>query len=234
MATDAIQNVQTQAKPIKIESLNDALRLFMRFPSPRVILATMVVAWAVRVAVGSISWWDLAIGLGIIAFWPIQEWLIHVFILHFRPRKILGRTVDLHVAEKHRLHHTIPWVLRDVFVPFRTLLQVVLIGLPVFIVLWSLVLPLSIGLTGVAVFATFGLVYEWVHYLVHTGWKPRSSWYRKLWQHHRWHHFKNENYWYGVSRLEGDMLMRTAPDVSEVETSPTARNLDGRADCAEA
>ena len=194
----------------------------------------MVIAWGARVAVGSISWWDLAIALGIIAFWPIQEWLIHVFILHFRPRTILGRSVDLHVAEKHRLHHTAPWVLSDVFVPIRTLLRVLFLGLPAFVLVWSIFLPLSIGLTGVAVFATFGLVYEWIHYLVHTGWKPRSKWYRKLWQHHRWHHFKNENYWYGVSRLEGDMLLGTAPDSSEVETSPTARNLDGRGDRVEA
>ncbi len=234
MATNAIPTPQVQAKPVKIDSLSDAVRLFFEFQSPRLILATMVLAWVARIALGSVSWWDLAIGLGLIAFWPFQEWLIHVFILHFRPRTVFGHTIDLHVAHKHRVHHTAPWVLSDTFVPIRTLLQIVFLGLPLFIVAWSLVLPLSVGLTGVAVFATFGLVYEWIHYLVHTGWKPRSKWYRKLWQHHRWHHFKNENYWYGVTRLEGDMLLGTAPDSSEVETSPTARNLDGRGDRSEA
>lgn len=234
MAAEALRVGRDKEKPARVETLGDAVALFFRFPTPWIISSVMVLAWSVRLWLGGFSGWDLAIGAAVIGFWPIQEWLIHVFILHFRPKTIFGRTVDLHVAQKHREHHSAPWVLKDVFVPMRTLLSVVFVGLPLLLVVWSLVLPIEIGLSGVAVFATFGLVYEWIHYLVHTGWKPRSRWYKKLWQHHRWHHFKNENYWYGVTRIEGDWLLKTAPDAGDVESSPTARNLMGRESTAEA
>ncbi|MDX2168661.1 MAG: fatty acid hydroxylase family protein, partial [Deltaproteobacteria bacterium] len=51
--------------------------------------------------------------------------------------------------------------------------------------------------------------------------------YQRLWRNHRLHHFKNEHYWFGVTMLSGDRLLRTAPAVKDVETSPTARNLGG-------
>lgn len=73
-----------------------------------------------------------------------------------------------------------------------------------------------------------GLVYEWTHYLCHSSWRPRSAFYRELWKLHRLHHFKNENYWMGVTMHAGDRLMGTLPEVGDVETSPTCRNLDDR------
>ena len=42
-------------------------------------------------------------------------------------------------------------------------------------------------------------------------------------------HFKNENYWFGVTRLRGDRLLRTGPDPATVELSPTCRELFGEA-----
>ena len=215
-------------KPDRVESLWQALSVFYRYPSPWVITITMVAVWVWRATLGPVTWIDMVLGLGVIAFWPFQEWLIHVFILHFKPRTILGRRIDMHVAEKHRKHHTAPWVLSDVFVPIRTLLTVVLLGLPAFVFVWTRVFDLVLAVSILAVFSAFGLIYEWIHYLVHTGWKPRTKLYKQLWQHHRWHHFKNENYWYGVTRLEGDWLLGTAPDATEVPTSPTAKNLDAR------
>ncbi|MFU8803704.1 MAG: sterol desaturase family protein [Bradymonadaceae bacterium] len=76
---------------------------------------------------------------------------------------------------------------------------------------------------------TLSLIYEWTHFLVHTNDRPKTAFYRRLWQSHRLHHFKNENYRYGVSMLSGDRLLGTQPDHHEVETSPTCRTL-GRED----
>jgi hypothetical protein len=42
---------------------------------------------------------------------------------------------------------------------------------------------------------------------------------------HRWHHFRNENYWWGVSMGMGDRLFRTAPAVEETGRSGTAATL---------
>ncbi|MCG8588839.1 MAG: sterol desaturase family protein, partial [Proteobacteria bacterium] len=69
------------------------------------------------------------------------------------------------------------------------------------------------------------LHYEWAHFLVHTSYRPRSRYYRHLWQNHRLHHFKNERYWYGVSMTGGDWVLRTAPDRDQVASSPTCRTL---------
>ena len=75
--------------------------------------------------------------------------------------------------------------------------------------------------------STLGFVYEWLHYLIHSEYKPRTAPYRALWRHHRLHHYKNEQYWFGVTSTAADRALRTAPAPNEVETSPTARDLLG-------
>lgn len=212
-------------KPTRVESLGDAVRVFVRHPSPWLIGTTATAATIAKLLVGGWSLWDLGVALGIVAFWPIQEWLIHVFILHFKPVEAFGREWDMHVAVEHRRHHREPWDLDNVFVPTRTIVTGVLLGLPLFLAVWWATLPIEIGLTAVATFFMFGMLYEWAHFLIHTGYKPKSEWYRKLWRNHRLHHFKNENYWFGVSRIGGDKLLGTDPDPKAVEKSSTVRDI---------
>jgi hypothetical protein len=69
------------------------------------------------------------------------------------------------------------------------------------------------------------LVYEWIHFLVHTDYKPRSAAYRRLYVGHRLHHYRNENYWYGVTRRFGDTVLRTDPAKDDVPLSPTCLSL---------
>jgi sterol desaturase/sphingolipid hydroxylase (fatty acid hydroxylase superfamily) len=66
------------------------------------------------------------------------------------------------------------------------------------------------------------LVYEWTHFLIHTDVRPRNPLYRTLWRHHRLHHFRNENYWYGVTGRLGDRVLGTLPGKNDVPVSPTA------------
>jgi sterol desaturase/sphingolipid hydroxylase (fatty acid hydroxylase superfamily) len=82
-----------------------------------------------------------------------------------------------------------------------------------------------LALTALAAFFVLAFHYEWVHYFVHTRYKPRSRYYQRLWKNHRLHHFMNENYWYGVSMLSGDRLLGTQPQQHEVQPSPTCRTL---------
>lgn len=217
--------VSSPEKPATVDTLFDAVKLFVRYPSPWIIFATAVSSIAMRLWLGGFGWWDLAIAAFIFAFWPIQEWLIHVFILHLRPFEIGGRRVDLHLAAEHRLHHQRPWVVPKIFVPIRAVILGVTLGVPLFLLAWTAVLPMGLGLTAVAVFFAFGTLYEWTHFLVHTSYKPRGALYRRLWRNHRLHHFKNENYWYGVTRLEGDLLLGTSPEPGAVPKSSTARSI---------
>lgn len=72
------------------------------------------------------------------------------------------------------------------------------------------------------------LIYEWKHYVAHRPIKPITKfgvWVKKL---HLLHHFKNENYWYGVSTPFVDILFGTLKDEKKVQTSKTVRDLEKR------
>lgn len=52
-----------------------------------------------------------------------------------------------------------------------------------------------------------GLMYEWLHYIVHTRWVPppgwRGKWLREVRRHHMLHHMRNENFWLSFSAPQG-------------------------------
>lgn len=204
----------------------EVARVFLGRTSPRILLALALGFVTARLALGGFGWTDLAIAAAILAFWPLQEWLIHVFILHYKPVTLLGKRIDFSVPYKHRAHHRDPWDLDLIFIPLEVYLFVpVLLGA----VLFGL-LPYAHGnFTVLAVYFVFALHYEFVHFLVHTRYQPKSRYYARLWTNHRLHHFKNEHYWYGVTMLGGDRLLRTAPERDAVPTSPTCRNLEASA-----
>ena len=103
-----------------------------------------------------------------------------------------------------------------------------LIGLGLLSAVMYLVVPtFALWLSFLVGFSAIGVVYEWTHYLCHTSYRPRGRVYKRLWRHHRLHHFKNEHYWMGVTMHLGDRVLRTMPSPDEVETSPTCRNLLG-------
>lgn len=203
-------------------TLREAVPVFLRHASPRLLIVAVAVAAAARIAVGRFSPWDLVPLAALVAFWPIQEWLIHVYILHRKPTTWRGRTVDFAVPRKHRAHHRDPWRLDLVFIPFHSFLY----SIPIVVALWLALTPtLPLALTGICAHLAGALHYEWVHFLCHTRVVPRLALYRRLVRNHRHHHFKNEHYWFGVTMLAGDRLLGTAPPVDAVPTSPTARDL---------
>ncbi|MEO8600997.1 MAG: sterol desaturase family protein [bacterium] len=208
------------------QTLREALPVFLRHGSPRIVLAAAGIAVVARLAVGEWSLGDLVAVVGLALYWPIQEWLIHVFILHYQPVQVFGRSLDFRVPRKHREHHRRPWEIPILFIPMQSFLY----SLPLLIGLWLMLAPTrAIALTGIAAHLVLAAHYEWVHFLVHTRVQPRTALYQRLWRNHRLHHFKNEHYWFGVTMLSGDRLLRTAPAVKDVPTSPTARSLVGAA-----
>lgn len=207
------------------DRLGAVFRLFTGHASPRVLAAALVAALAVRLALGSWGRWDLVVVAAIGAFWPLQEWLIHVFILHAEPGRGIAR-IDPRTPHLHRAHHLDPWQPDLIFIPRHTFL----FALPLLVLLYRGLLPSwSLAFTGIATHLALALHYEWVHLLVHTRYRPRTALYRRLWRNHRLHHFKNEKLWFGVTMLGGDRLLHTGPDPATVATSPTCRTL-GRQD----
>ena len=203
-------------------TLGAAAREFSRHASPRILAGLALGALAARLTLGAFSGWDLVAIAAVAALWPLQEWLIHVFILHYEPRRSAGRTLDFHVPRMHRAHHADPWRLELVFIPLQ-----VYVGVPIVLAtgIWLALPSLERTLSVLAVYFALALDYEWIHFLIHTRYPPRRALYRRLLRNHLLHHFKNERYWYGVTMLGGDRLFGTAADPERVPTSPTARTL---------
>ncbi len=197
-------------------------RLFFRYPNARIITAVLVITVAARLAVGGWRRLDLVVAAAFVLVQPFTEWFIHVFVLHFRVKHVARRTVDLFIARKHRAHHVDP-----VDIPLTFVAMPALIGLVVGVAALTFAgfrdvhLALTACVTGYALLFT----YEWMHYLIHSTYVPRSAPYRTVWRAHRLHHFKNEHFWFGVTNPIGDIVLRTYPDRATVATSHTARNI---------
>jgi hypothetical protein len=219
-AIDA-QDITLRNAP-RTDTVRAAAALFFSRGSPRLIGTLCLLAWTARAWWGGFGPGDAVAAAVVIAWWPFQEWLIHVHLLHWRPRKFLGFTLDTAASRKHRAHHLDPWNLDILLVPLQTTLTAVpLLAL----VLFAAMPTVNLALTVLAVFLALSLSYEWHHYLVHTRYVPRGEWYRAIWRHHRLHHCKNETRWFGVSMLLADRVLGTAPPPSSVETSETCRTL---------
>lgn len=212
-------------------TLGDCWRSFVRRRTPPLLISAIMTAVALRAVLGNFDWRDLVVAAGVIGLTPLAEWAIHVYLLHAKPLKLSGRRYDLLAAREHREHHRAPAELDGVLIPTYA----VLIFIPqIALTVWALSFPIHLVLGGdrLAHAATGLLVsyvilgaYEWCHFLIHTPYRPRRSYYRSIWRGHRLHHYKNEHYWFGVTSTVGDHILGTAPDQSDVPKSNTARTL---------
>ena len=206
-------------------TLADARAEFWRHPSPWLLSVALIGAVAARIAVGDWQLGDALLPLAVVALFPFLEWVIHVTVLHWRPRRLAGVTVDSQLARKHREHHVDPRDVDAVFIPTMSLIGA-LAGVSA-LALWAFPRT-GLGLTFLVVMLAFGLGYEWTHYLIHTDYKAKTAMYKAIWRNHRLHHFKNERYWFSVTTSgTSDRVLGTYPDPATVANSPTAKNLHG-------
>jgi hypothetical protein len=203
--------------------LGDAWQGFWRHPSPWIIGTMLVGALGARLVVGDWQLWDALLPPVMIAAFPFFEWLVHVCILHWKPRRVGRVRIDPLLARKHRAHHADPRDVPLVFIPWQALIWLV----AGYVAIGLLAFPrLGLGLTFLAMVGLLGLAYEWTHYLIHSDYRPRSRAYRAVWRNHRLHHYKNEHYWFTVTSTgTADRVLGTYPDPRQVDTSPTARAL---------
>jgi hypothetical protein len=200
-------------------SLGEAWSEFVRHPSPWMIGAFLLAAVVARAALpfsgAGGAWWELLIPLGLVLLFPVIEWVVHVAILHWRPRSLGPVTIDSLLARDHRAHHADPRDLPLVFIPWRALVWL----LPAYVVVAWLATPTTSSMLTLLV-SVYAIMagYEWTHYLVHSDYRPRSAWYRSVWRNHRLHHYKNEHYWFTVTSAgTADRLFGTCPDPARVE-----------------
>ncbi|NVB42743.1 sterol desaturase family protein [Pseudenhygromyxa sp. WMMC2535] len=213
-------------------SLAQAFAIFSRELPPKFLFAHLFAWLGYRLWLlgqGDVGLADLIPLIAIPLAHPFVEWLIHVFVLHHRPRRLFagllgehGLRWDYHAARYHRLHHRDPWDLRFVLMP----LPAMIFGLSSAAAgIWLIAPRPGVLATAMIVVASAALYYEWIHFLVHTSYRPQGWFYRRQWRFHRLHHYKNERYWMGVTRHLGDVVLGTMPAPESVESSKTARTL---------
>jgi sterol desaturase/sphingolipid hydroxylase (fatty acid hydroxylase superfamily) len=216
----------------EITTLAGAWRAFRRKRGPWMIAAGIAVALGVRLGLGDLGWADAVAVAAMLVVYPFGEWAIHVYLLHMRPFRVAGRRVELMTARAHREHHEEPNDLRLVNFSAGEALAILLLAVPFVPAIAGLVIvaitgTVPLGALVTAVLAGYVLVgaYEWSHFLIHTAYRPRSRYYRSVWRTHRLHHFKNENYWHGITNTVSDRVLGTFPDQRDVPRSQTARSL---------
>ena len=210
-----------EAAEVRGGSLGWHARRFGGHLTPWAIAGLVVVFAAVRALLGPPRWGDVAVVAAFLALEPLIEWAVHSWVLHARPWRVLGRTIELSATRGHRRHHEDPLNLDLVFVPGWVLVWFA----PAVTAALFLLAPPHLAATLLATGAAALLAYEWTHYLIHTSYRPRSRYYRHLWRHHRLHHYRNEGYWLGVTSAVGDVILGTCPRGADVPVSPTARTL---------
>ena len=156
--------------------------------------------------------------LGALLFY-LSEYGMHRFAFHAPPlpwppvRKLQHRL--------HYDHHVEPNRLDLLFLPLWFLVP----NLAVATVLVALVFGAEPALS-----ALFGMMlailhYEWVHYVAHIPYQPRTPFGRWLKQHHLRHHFISEKHWFGVSNPTLDGVFGTFHGPDATEKSRTVRKL---------
>ena len=191
--------------------------VFIRHGSVAALLAGVAVAGLVFLS-GWIEPRSALMLLGALLFY-LSEYGMHRFAFHAPPlswppaRKLQHRL--------HYDHHVEPSRLDLLFLP-----------------IWFLVpnLAVAAGLIALVVgaeacvSALFGMMlailhYEWVHYVAHIPYQPRTRFGRWIKQYHLRHHFIREKHWFGVSNPTLDGVFGTFRGPDATEKSATTRKL---------
>ncbi len=220
-----------------ITDLKTAAKVYLQVPSAQVMLAFFLIGLVIRLVLGSMGfgWWvfgwhDAAALAFVAASTGPFEWFVHKFVLHAPVDSFRSRVLNTSTA--HRRHHVDPTVLDNVVLGPEHAAQYST-QLALFATMWAAPMALLAGWPVLATVATGSLAswlamahYEWVHLAVHTRHRFKNRFYARLQSNHRWHHYRNENFWLGVTTNSGDRLLGTLPDSkSDVPLSETARSL---------
>lgn len=197
-------------------------RDFFLFPDITILLVLIIVSISAQLWNGI-----TVVGVTVFAFGMIlfifSEYLSHRFLFHLKARK--DTFLFKLIKRLHYDHHTDPNNLHLLFLPLWYSIP----NLSVLVVIFYLIVGnvwLTVAFAGGL--KTMLFLYEWKHYVAHRPIKPKTKVGKNIKKLHILHHFKNENYWYGVSTSFVDVLFGTLKDEKEVETSKTAKDLENR------
>jgi hypothetical protein len=161
----------------------------------------------------------IAVAVGALVFFG-SEYTTHRFMFHAPPQR------NAFVLKlQHRLHydhHVTPDELGLLFLPVWFVIPVASLTFGIFFAVTRDLSTSAAMLLG----AVLGLFYyEWVHYVAHIPFVPKTRFGRWIKKYHLWHHFKNERMWFGVTNPSMDVVGRSYARVGEVERSGSTRVL---------
>jgi hypothetical protein len=177
-------------------------------------LAALAAGFAARVLPFSIFW----LVTGALTFY-VSEYGFHRFGFHAQPSRFAFIRKLQH--RLHYDHHAEPDRLDLLFLPVWFLVpNLALTALGFAIIFgWSVVASAMCGVM-LAIFH-----YEWVHYVAHIPYQPRTRIGKWIKQYHLRHHFISEKFWFGVSNPSMDFIGRTYKVATEVKRSASTRKL---------
>ncbi|WP_270182162.1 sterol desaturase family protein [Alkalihalobacillus sp. CinArs1] len=194
---------------------------FIRIKDIMLILALLSICLIYLFVNGRSHFIALSFIAGLILF-IFNEYITHRFLFHLKPPKNLFALKLL--KRLHYDHHKDPNDLHLMFLPvWYSIPQMLVISFVYYLLFPSIVNTIAFA-SGLM---TMLLVYEWKHFVAHQPLTPKTKFGKWLKQTHLLHHYKNENYWYGVSNPFIDMLFGTHKDGKEVDKSQTVRDLVG-------
>lgn len=211
-------SVTDQKRIPRARSFSDATRGFLRCPEARVTVAALIGLWLAAALGGSRHAGVPLVVLAGFTLWYLIEIPIHRYILHWQPRQPALRKL---MRRLHHAHHEQPTNPELLFLPEW-------VALPSIAIILGVAAGFGVfadGLWFMAGFWTALTTYEWMHYAVHSRWRPHWGPMRRTFADHLRHHFLNEGYWFGVSNRFMDRFWGTSPDPHGVEKSETVRNL---------
>lgn len=217
-----------QNQRLPSHTLTLAWRALLHQPGPRLIVALIAASacarlWLVANGAAPVTWLDAALVVATGAWWPLQEWSAHRWVLHMRPIQIRGRAWLPYFAQTHRAHHQDPDHWPHILLPVRvvagaylTIASAASVLLPNFAAVATLM----------TAFSTAALLYEWTHFLTHTDYRAVGPYFKRIYRNHQLHHFKHEQNWFAFTVPHLDTWLGTDPEVRGLETSPTVKTLE--------
>ena len=209
-----------------IRTHREAVRVFFSKRGPKTIRNIAIGSWLARALLGPPGPRDVVAAATAIAVWPLQEWLLHKYVLHWRPRTIAGVEIDPAFSRAHRKHHVDPRDVDTTLLPIATIHGAAPVAAAGWLALFG---PTRAALTAMATYTTMTLFYEWTHFIVHTNVKPRTKYGERVRRNHRLHHYRHEGSWFAFTVPAIDRWFGTDPDPDTIAKSPTAMDLHGLA-----
>jgi len=153
---------------------------------------------------------------------PFYEWIVHQYFLH-RPLYSTNKKIQDYYDSIHRNHHRAPKKLEWVFAPLA--IGFLTPGI-FFIIPFVISFNFQLSLTSSFFTLCYFVYYEWTHLSHHIDvYVPFTKWGKLLKKSHTWHHHKNENLWWGVTNILGDIILKTYHDPKEIKASKTVRKI---------